>query len=84
MFSMLTTGFSPQCKCGFPYENAEHYFLYCPLYQNERTALFNSIRPITEFQIDHILYGNPHLNLSNNYEIFNAVHTFIKTTRRFS
>ena len=30
---------SPECQCGFEYENALHYFLQCPLYSNLRINL---------------------------------------------
>jgi hypothetical protein len=31
----------PRCVCGHLFEDAIHFFLECPLYQQDRTSLFN-------------------------------------------
>ncbi len=72
------------CECGFPVENAEHYFLHCPLYQHEREVLINQLQVHTDVTLEHILYGNPHLSQTINCEMFYAVHTFIVDTQRFN
>jgi len=37
---------SPHCQCGHQLENVRHYFLHCPLYNQLRNLLFDSITQI--------------------------------------
>jgi hypothetical protein len=32
----------PRCVCGHLFEDAIHFFLECPLYQHDRTSMFNN------------------------------------------
>ena len=75
---------NPSCSCGYPVENALHYFLYCNLYRDIRTVLINSISNLTLCSIEHILYGDPQLNLTANQAIFCAVHKYLKESKRFN
>lgn len=74
---------TPTCKCGFPNENAEHYLLHCPAYRIEREIMIATIQNLMEISLDHILFGNPHMSLTVNREMFQAVHQYIHVTRRF-
>jgi len=49
---------NPSCPCGSVNEDVSHYFYRCPLYQNQRQNLFQSIANlnITDWQM--FLYGN--------------------------
>ena len=34
------------CSCGYPIENAEHYFFHCPRYTDQRIQLFRDLHRI--------------------------------------
>ena len=74
---------SSACQRGYPIENAQHYFYHCPSYQVERVILLNSIQHIPDLSVKTILFGNPQLSLRDNHELFQAVHTYIMSTKRF-
>jgi hypothetical protein len=38
----------PRCVCGHLFEDAIHFFLDCPLYQHDRTSLFNYFNNIVQ------------------------------------
>ena len=69
---------SSACQCGFPIENDQHYF-----YQVERVILLTSIQHIPDLSVKTIIFENPQLSLRNNHELFQAVHTYIMSTKRF-
>ncbi|KAK3084597.1 hypothetical protein FSP39_016077 [Pinctada imbricata] len=74
----------PSCRCGFPNENAIHFFLECNLYSNYRLDLFRKIRETTASpSIDVILYGDSDKPYDDNIKMFRAVHNFISQTKRF-
>lgn len=72
----------PKCRCGAAYEDAIHYFMECPLYQNERTTLINSLN-IQDFNIETILFGNDDYSDQLNSNIFGKVRIFINQSKRF-
>jgi hypothetical protein len=47
----------PRCVCGHLLEDAIHFFLECPLYQHDRTSLFNYFNNIVPISIEYILFG---------------------------
>ena len=52
---------SPLCTCGSGnIENADHFFLRCPLYINQRTELTNSILFYTTMTLNVLLSGTNH------------------------
>ena len=71
------------CRCGARFETASHYFMECPLYPVQRNNLRNSIEQITTFRIKTILFGDESLELDQNKRIFDAVHKFILSSKRF-
>ena len=73
---------SPLCQCG-GIENAEHYFLSCPLYINQRYDLTNSISAYSNVSLQTILYGNNLLTCHANTAIFGAVEKYINDSKRF-
>ena len=73
---------SPLCFCGET-ENTEHYFLSCPLYQNQRIDLNIAISRYTQVTLQVILFGSSTLPLNANKAIFEAVHKYIKESKRF-
>ena len=74
---------SPSCTCGSPCENSYHFFFECPNYNCARAELLNSLRPITEINLDVILFGNPSTSLAINKLILQAVQRFIRCSNRF-
>ena len=77
---------NPNCMCGFQYENAEHFFFDCPLYNEARNELLNGIREIINLPItlNLLLYGDPALTLKEYKIIFHLIHKFIIDTNRFT
>ena len=74
---------NPTCQCGALAENPYHYFFECANYQDQRDSLFQSISDINDIQLNTLLFGNPELSLVQNQTIFEAVHKFINSTKRF-
>ena len=76
---------SPVCACGI-IETASHYFLFCPIFNNQRTIMLNSIIqhiPVDLIDINLLLYGSNQLPLTVNTSIIKNVQTFISSTKRF-
>ena len=73
---------TPLCQCGET-ETSQHYFLSCRLYQNQRADLNNIISNYSRVSLQVILYGSNMLPLNVNNAIFEAVHAYIKETKRF-
>ena len=75
---------SPICPCGFKCEDSNHFLLHCPLFHEDRLAMFNSISLICDLDItcSMLLYGSDNLNFDTNCNIFNVVHTFIDSSGR--
>lgn len=73
------------CACGHPHENTLHFFLHCPLYDNIRQNLQESVPNFRniEFTPDILLFGSNDLSYEENLVIFNAVHDFISQSKRF-
>ena len=74
---------NPSCPCGALVEDANHFFLSCPNYDNLRLELFNAISVYSEVTIQIILHGNVNLNINLNKAIVDAVHLYIEKTNRF-
>ena len=74
---------SSQCDCGALVENAQHYFLECPFFNENRISLFNQIGELTIINTNILLYGNAELNMDENKRVFDAVHEYIISTKRF-
>ena len=76
------------CSCSEEVEDAEHYFLRCSNFKNERVTLFRSTRDFHPLNINILFFffffGDENLTTDENTTIFTAVQTFIKDTRRFT
>ena len=48
------------CICGYEIESIVHFFIHCPLFANERSALFSTLR-----SLDSKLYTNTNSLLTN-------------------
>jgi len=77
---------SPQCHCGHVCEDPQHYFFHCPLFNNMRDKMLDDIFQITNSPatLEILLHGDSLLDLHTNKRIFNAVHVFLKETKRFA
>jgi len=78
---------NPNCICGYPKENAEHFLLFCNrfiIYRNKMLswALLNMNG--VEINVDTLFYGNDFLSDETNCEIFLIIQRYIKDTGRFS
>ena len=71
------------CACGANSENASHYMLLCPTYQNARNITISTL-PLVQQNIATLLNGNPHLPQTTNISIFQVVHKFIVESQRFN
>ena len=73
----------PTCRCGYHIEDAEHFLLYCPLYNTDRADMVSSIINVTDITIENLLYGHGALTPEDNEEVFRAVHAFSSASKRF-
>ena len=53
------------------------------MYNNQRVELFQKLRPYHPLSVELLMSGNPNLTEEDNQIIFEAVHTFIRTSSRF-
>ena len=74
----------PSCECDEEIEDAVNFFFECQRYDIQRTVLFNATRNFHPLSINIFLFGNPDLSDQDNQIIFDAVHSFIKSSRRFN
>ena len=73
------------CICGHPREDASHYLIFCPIYDDIRESMRAAvIRTGASFDIGTLLYGNRDLSYDNNKTIFLSVHKYIKNSGRFA
>ena len=45
---------NPLCKSGYKVESAVHFFLHCPLFANERSTLFSTLRNLDSKLFENI------------------------------
>ena len=74
----------PFCTCNRVIEDAYHYFVICPNYNDQRLVLLNSVSQITEPRLSYLLRGNNELSVNENDKLFKHVQTFIQETTRFN
>ena len=58
--------------------------MVCPRYADLRIDLIDKIRHVSCCNINVIFFGNKHLKLDDNLIIVQAVHEFMKNSKRFS
>ena len=75
---------NPSCRCGFPIEDANHYFLVCPLYRHHRAQLVNKLNWLQNpISVAILTHGDLNLSYDENILIFREVFDFIKRSERF-
>ncbi len=62
----------PACTCGSPLENAEHFFLFCPIFQNLRITMINEIEGVMPITITNLLFGNSDYSIDDNQSLFSC------------
>ena len=70
-------------KCGHEREDAEHYFMQCPSFTNERLRLFRATRNLHPLSAKMLLAGKESRPDEDNIFVFSHVQLFIKDTKRF-
>ena len=65
-------------------ENANHSFVHCTQFTNERLQMFHSTRNLHPLNCQRLLFGSEAWNPGQNIEIVDAVDKFIKRTKRFT
>ena len=79
------------CSCGLDVETNTHFFLYCPLFTNQRRTLLSTVKDIdssltntNDSILTHILlFGKASLDTSANTLLLNATMNYIISTNRF-
>ena len=82
---------NPFCSCGLDAETNTYFFLYCPLFTNQRRTLLSIVNEIdssftnaNDSILTHILlFGKASLDASENTLLFNATMNDIISTNRF-
>ena len=77
----------PSCRCGNEIEDPYHFFFVCPLYDNQRRMLLESLShsiPDVAPRLSILLRGDPRSTNTINEHIFNFVHVYFKDTKRFN
>jgi len=74
---------SPNCSICSVKEDSKHFFFECPLFNTQRDKLYNSVQSINAFNLDTLLFGSDELTFDENAIVFEAVHEYIVSTKRF-
>ena len=82
---------NPFCSCGLDVETNTYFFLYCPLFTNQRRTLLSTVNEIdssftnaNDSILTHILlFGKASLDASENTLLLNATMNDIISTNRF-
>ena len=82
---------NPFCSCGLDVETNRHFFLYCPLFTNQRRTLLSTVKDIdssltntNDSILTHfLLFGKASLDTSANTLLLNATMSYIISTNRF-
>ena len=77
---------SALCPCGAGVaEDIKHFFFNCRLFDTQRAELVLNLLPysISEREHMHLLNGIPHADHITNIHIFDAVHQYIRESKRF-
>ena len=62
-------------------EDAHHFFMECKVYSKQREVLRNKLG--NAFNLKVILFGDHDCSFDDRVKIFQAVHEFIETSKRF-
>ena len=79
------------CSCGLDVETNTHFFLYCPLFTNQRRTLLSTVNDIDSSLTNTndsiltyiLLFGKASLDTSTNTLLLNATMNYIISTNIF-
>ena len=74
---------SPLCTTCHTIETSYHYFFQCKSFHLQRAVLMRRLSSFQPITLELILFGNISLPYQSNINIFEAVQTFIATSKRF-
>jgi hypothetical protein len=74
---------SPLCQCG-KVESNYHFFFECQRYVDSRACFLNTLFTICSATLQTLLNGDPNISDDSNRRLFEAIHTYIRESRRFS
>jgi hypothetical protein len=75
---------NPLCPCGNGQnETSKHFFFECPLFDQQRRDLKSNLLPLVINNVEHLLFGVPGSDHMDNIQLFEAVHQYIRDTKRF-
>ena len=83
LYSNLHVRDNPSCDCGANCENAEHFFLQCPMFTLPRTRMNDNLNDLLPLNINILLFGSNEFDTETNERVFLAVHQFILDSERF-
>ena len=74
---------SPMCACNTEIEDAEHYLITCPNYEEQRNWIQDTLGwDIFDLDVEELLFGSNKLSEKENEVLFDAVQHYIKITKR--
>ena len=71
-----------RCNSGFV-ENAQHFLLNFRLYREQRIELYDTVSQYCNITLDVLLCGDESLSFETNVIVFEAVHKYIQSSKRF-
>jgi hypothetical protein len=74
---------SPLCTFCNSVEDAEHFFFVCRRFQTQRLVFFRETRVFHPLSTKTLLFGLDSVSIEGNCKLFEAVHNYIKCTKRF-
>ena len=75
---------NPLCRCNSGFvENAQHFLLNCRLYREQRIELYDTVSQYCNISLDVLLCGDESLSFETNVIVFEAVHKYIQSSKRF-
>jgi len=67
------------CFCGSPVENARHYLVECPLFDQIRLTTINLIPNFPHVPLKQLTHGSTEKSIQENYAIFEKVKKALPT-----
>ena len=73
----------PSCACG-GVESTKHFLLQCPLFNQARIEMLNTLSTVCIPSLNVLLYGDNNLDTHYNKLIFEIVQKYISDSKRFN
>ena len=72
------------CSCNAPVEDACHFLIHCPLFQQIRAQTIDLLPDDVKTNVSLLLFGSCDRNLNDNRTILESVGNFIQLSNRFT